>query len=289
MKVALHGRRLRLVLRPASWRSRALRLRLRPRSPLAPSCERRTCRSPARQPPARPGSRRPPRPAVSTTRTRRSSRMSRSTPPSPTTSSRCSSRTAGTTAARTATSSSSRTTAARAGTSRASSRSSRSARGATGSPGFFDGRRTVGQLLVRREDRLRDRRLVQRERARLRRCQRDPRQPLHRRRRDVADAGDRALRRVDDGAERQGDRDRGSDRAEHRLRRLGSARLAEPEREPGRLQRLAGLPRADDVLEDDRRRRHLERGQVDLRAGPEEPDDRATRSSSRPPGRRPAS
>ena len=44
---------------------------------------------------------------------------------------------------------------------------------------------------------------------------------------------------VDDGTERQGDGDGRPVLAERRLRRLGPARLAEPEREPRRLQRLA--------------------------------------------------
>ena len=211
-------------------------------------------------------------------------------PTNPATSSRCSSRTAGTTAAPTATSSSSRTTAARAGIWPRASRSSRSARGPRRVARLLRPHdRSLAQLLVRREDRLRDRRLVQRERSRLRRRERDPHQPLARRRRDVADAGDGAPRHVDDGAERQGDGHGRPDRAERRLRRLGPARLAEPERQPRRLQRLAGLPRPGDVLEDDRRRRDVEPGRADLRPGREEPDDRQPDRRRRPPGRRRAS
>ena len=56
MKVALHGRRLRLVLAAARRGARGVRrgcgcVHVHR---AAPSCERRTCRSPARRPPARP-------------------------------------------------------------------------------------------------------------------------------------------------------------------------------------------------------------------------------------------
>ena len=56
-------------------------------------------------------------------------------------------------------------------------------------PGILrPGDRSVGELLRRREDRLPDQRLVQRERAGVRRRELDHRQPLDRRRRDLAGA-----------------------------------------------------------------------------------------------------
>ena len=65
-------------------------------------------------------------------------------------------------------------------------------------------------------------------------------------------------RHVDHRAERQGDGDRRRDLAVDRVRHLGSARVSELARQPGRVQPLAGVPRPGDVLEDDRRRRDLE-------------------------------
>ena len=64
----------------------------------------------------------------------------------------------------------------------------------------------------------------------------------------------------------------GSDRAEHRLRRLGSARLAEPERQPGAFNVSPAFRGPTMFSKTTDGGVTWSQGRVDLRAGPEEPD-----------------
>ena len=101
----------------------------------------------------------------------------------------------------------------------------------------------------------------------------------------MADAGHRAARHLVHRAERQGVDDRRPVDRQQRLRRLGPARIAEQNANPGAFNHSPAFRGPAHVLEDDRRRRDLEQRPGRLRPGREEPDDRQPDRRARPPGR----